>query len=324
MRPLKVFAFDYACAGGPAAPRLEASQRQDGALMLRALCADLRLLPDVELLAFQNASPQPAGAPFGRRFAERVLAADAVWPLAPIAGGILERVSRQVLRHGRILLGSAPDAVRVAASKQLTCAALQRAGVPTVSTFAPQDLLPDGSGAWVVKPDDGAACIDTRLFPDRAAAQGWASAQSGRKLVLQPFVAGRIGSLSLLCHDGGARVVGCNEQRIAVHDNQFRFLGCTVNGLAGMVPDVHELAQRVAAALPGLWGYVGVDFILAAGGVLVLDVNPRLTLSYAGLRASTGVNPAALVMALLDEGAPPYGDGRAPFVSVDVAAFGPR
>jgi predicted ATP-grasp superfamily ATP-dependent carboligase len=323
MRPLKVFAFDYACAGGPGLPRPGANQRQDGALMLRALCADLRLLPDVELLAFQDAVPRPAGVPFARRFAERVLAADAVWPLAPIAGGILERVSRQVLRHGRILLGSAPDAVRIAASKQLTYAALRRAGVPTVGTYCPDEPLPDGFGAWVAKPDDGAACIDTRLFPDRGAARGWAAAQPGRKLVLQPFVAGRIGSLSLLCHDGVARVVGCNEQRIAVHGNQFRFLGCTVNGLAGMVPDAEGLAQRVAAALPGLWGYVGVDFILAAGGVLVLDVNPRLTLSYAGLRASTGVNPAALVMALLDGGATQCRDAGASFVSVDVAAFGP-
>lgn len=328
MATLKVFAFDYACGGGPAVPRPAAARRQDGALMLAALCADLRALPDVELLTFDDG----AGQPFERRFAEYVQAADAVWPLAPVGNGILERLSRDVLRHGRILLGSAPDAVRIAASKQSTFAALARVGVPTVATFGAAATLPASGGAWVAKPDDGAGCVDTRLFPDSGAAQAAAvlaaTGARGRTFVLQPFMAGRVGSLSLLCHAGTARVLGCNDQRMAVHDNQFRFLGATVNGLAGMAPQLEGLAQAVAAALPGLWGYAGVDFILAAGGALVLDVNPRLTISYAGLRASTRANPAEAVLALL-QGTSPHALAHAPRpgaspVSVDVVAFAPR
>ncbi|HEX8603259.1 MAG TPA: ATP-grasp domain-containing protein [Pseudoduganella sp.] len=341
MPTFKVFAFDYGCAVGPALTRAPAAQRQQGALMLRALCADLRLLPDVELLTFDDVAARPAGLPFDRQFTQCVLAADAVWPLAPVAGGILERLSGDVLRHRRILLGSTPDAVRIAASKRSTCATLQRAGVPTVATFSPGDSLPAGIGAWVAKPDDGAGCVDTRLFHDSGAAQASAAAQRGREQVLQPFVAGRVGSLSLLCRDGVARVLGCNELRMAVHDNQFRFLGSTVNGLASLAPQLEVLAQAVAAALPGLWGYAGVDFILAEGGALVLDVNPRLTVSYAGLHASTGINPAGAVLGLLQETpaqpvvqqhsqAPlrsqPAQPTRAPAlpVSVDVATFGLR
>lgn len=321
MATLKVFAFDYGCAGGPAPARPAAAQRHDGALMLHALCADLRRLPDVELLTFDDAPPRRA---FERRFAERVLAADAVWPLAPMGGGVLERLSGEVLRHRRILLGSAPDTVRLLASKRATCAALSRMGVPTVATFSPGDSLPGAAGAWVVKPDDGAGCIDIRLFQDDGAAQASAAAQCGHAQVLQPFVAGRVGSLSLLCRDGTARVLGCNEQRMAVHDNRFRFLGATVNGLAHLAPQLEALAQGVAAALPGLWGYAGVDFILAAGGALVLDVNPRLTLSYAGLHASTGANPAEAVLALLGGAQCHALPQRAVPRRVDVAAFAPR
>lgn len=322
MPTLKVFAFDHGCAG-PRATRPAAAQRRHGALMLEALCADLRLLPGVDLLTCEDVAP--ANQPFDQRFAECVLAADAVWPLAPVAGGVLEHLSREVLRHGRILLGSTPGTVRIAASKRATCALLQRAGVPTVPTFDPGAMPDADGGAWVAKPDDGAGCTDTRLFHDRGAARAAAGAQRGREQVLQPFIAGRVGSLSLLCRDGVAQVLGCNELRMAVHDNQFRFLGATVNGLAGLAPQLEALAQAVAAALPGLWGYAGVDFILADGGPLVLDVNPRLTVSYAGLHASTGVNPAGAVLALLQgsplAACPPPVLAAALPVSVDVAAL---
>ena len=349
MAALKVLAFDYGCAGGPAPARPSAAQRHDGALLLQALCTDLRLLPGVELLTFDDAAPHAAGCPFEHRFTESVLAADAVWPLAPLGGGVLERLSRQVLAHGRILLGSTPDTVRTAASKRSTFAALERAAVPTVATFGLDDCLPAGTGAWVVKPDDGAGCIDTRLFQDSGAAQAWVAVQRARglalqamrpqsaaqssslqqsallqTLVLQPFVAGRVGSISLLCHEGAARILGCNELRMAVLDNQFRFLGSTVNGLACMAPQLQALAQAVAAALPGLWGYAGVDFILAARGPLVLDVNPRLTISYAGLRASTGVNPAGAVLALLEGRWAHALPLQALPVSVEVPVFAPR
>ena len=49
-----------------------------------------------------------------------------------------------------------------------------------------------------------------------------------------------------------------------------------------------SLAQGIVAAIPGLGGYFGVDLILTGDGPSVVDVNPRLTTSYAGLRAGLG------------------------------------
>ena len=42
------------------------------------------------------------------------------------------------------------------------------------------------------------------------------------------------------------------------------------------------MAARIVAAVPGLRGYVGVDGIWG-GSLTVLEINPRLTLTYAGL-----------------------------------------
>lgn len=300
MPALKLFAFDYASGGGAGDGALPEALRQQGGMMLRALLADLGELPDVELITI--------GEPglFRRRFDACVEAADAVWPLAPEAGGLLERLSREVLQRERILLGSGPAALRVAGSKLRTARVLAKAGVAVAATYTPDQPLPPGPGAWVVKPDDGAGCLNTRIFADAAAALAWIADTGEAGYVLQAFIPGKLGSLSLLCRDGVAQLLGCNEQRIAVRDNQFHLLGTTVNGLRDHAGQFERLAQAVAAAIPGLWGHVGVDFIVAEHGVVVLEVNPRLTTSYAGLHASIGCNPAALALDLLARpGGPP-------------------
>lgn len=107
-----------------------------------------------------------------------------------------------------------------------------------------------------------------------------------------------------------------------MRDNRFHVLGSIVNGLSDDDGALARLAQQVAAAIPSLWGYVGVDFILTAHGAVVLDVNPRLTPAYAGLHASIAHNPAALVLDLLKgSGAmpPPMAGMRRP-VSVDIGS----
>ena len=261
----------------------------------------------------------PEAYRFGAQFAAGLQAADAVWPLASESDGMLEQLSRAIQRGKRILLGSAPGAVEVVASKLELARVLRAGGVAVVATYSPHAALPHDSGPWVVKPDDGAGCLDTRLFSDRAAALAWIRANAADRYVLQPFVAGKLGSLSLICCDGNARVLACNLERMAMRDNRFHFLGSVVNGLSDGDGTLARLAQQVAAAIPTLWGYVGVDFVLTAHGAMVLDVNPRLTAAYAGLHASTGCNPAGLVLDLLNGTAAmgaPVGMRRA--VSVDV------
>jgi predicted ATP-grasp superfamily ATP-dependent carboligase len=317
---MKVFAFDYASGGGgggAAGAALPDSLKHQGRIMLGALLADLVKLPEIELITISDPSL------FGSRFDACLQAADAVWPLAPEAGGLLERLSQQVLSCNRILLGSKPAALRVAASKLRTARALARAGVAVAATYTPEQDLPEGRGAWVVKPDDGAGCLNTRIFPGAEAALAWIAASGEAGYVLQPFIQGKLGSLSLLCCDGDAQVLSCNEQRIAVRDNEFHFLGTTVNSLNDDAGRYAQLAQSVAAAIPGLWGHVGVDFIVAEQGVVVLEVNPRMTTSYCGLHASIGCNPAALVLDLLaGPGATPRARARPVAISVDMTAFG--
>ena len=102
----------------------------------------------------------------------------------------------------------------------------------------------------------------------------------------------------MLCCDGRARLLACNRQKVRIAGGAFRFDGVSVNAIADRDGRYAELASRVGRALPGLWGYCGVDFIETADGPVVIEVNPRLTTSYAGLHRAIGQNPAQLVLGL--------------------------
>ncbi len=224
--------------------------------------------------------------------------ADAVWPIAPETDGILERLSRAILSAGRRLLGSDPEAVALCASKQSTDVHLARHGLPTLPGW-PADRTPLTPPPWVVKPDDGAGCEQTRRLADHAARTGWlAVTKQPHRYLMQPCWSGQAASLSLICHRGRAELLACNRQRIVLDGDTYHLLDCEPDALAEHSDAWHPLAAAVAAAIPGLWGYVGVDLLYDEIGFRVLEVNPRLTLSYCGLGAALGINPAARVLAL--------------------------
>lgn len=327
---MKIFAFEYTSAGGMQQQPVATPLARQGAAMRRALLGDLAELSDIELITLEHGAAPEAGpdtpvrlshdAPW-RHFRDCIQQADAVWLVAPESDRILEDLSWQVLAAGRRLLGSSPAAVRLASSKLHTARLLSGAGIAAVATFAPRDVLPPDAPAWVVKPAYGAGCVDTHIFPDSQAALAWIAGRPAA-YVLQPFIIGQPCSLTLLCCDGRAQLLSCNEQRVAVRDGQFHFMGSTVNGLRDKTGQLDRLAQSIAAAMPGLWGYVGIDFILSRQGPVVLEVNPRMTTSCAGLRASLGRNPAHMVLGLLPgmpvTGSTPFGPVA---VSVDVNPF---
>jgi predicted ATP-grasp superfamily ATP-dependent carboligase len=322
---VRVFAFEFFSGGGLAGGPLPASLAREGDLMLTTLVGELAELPGVEVIASRDPRlppvpgcetllPRPGEDPLSL-YRRGVAAAAAAWPTASEAGGMLERLAQATLDGGRILLGCRPDAVRLTAGKRATSRALHGRGIRVVPTFTHGEELPRLSGPWVVKPDDGAGCEDTEVVEDRDAALTRIAADPGR-LVAQPWTDGEPLSLSLLCADGVASLLSCNRQEIAVRHGRVTLEAIQVNALRDPDGRFARLAQRVAATVPGLWGYVGVDLVLGVDGPVVLEINPRLTTSYCALRPALGLNTAALVLDLV-RGVLPAGD-RAAGVAAEV------
>lgn len=331
---MKILVYEYLSARYDSNDCQQSASGFRGDMLLQALLSDICRLRRVDVTVLRDPSlssvrfPESAHVlPSRKENAETIIAdcllhADAVWPVVPESAGMLESASRDIIGQNKILIGSLPDAVRITASKYLTSRALEQAGVAAVGTYHMGEPLPEGISAWVVKPDDGAGCTNTHLFADRHAALAWIGERDSAKYVLQPYIHGRHRSLSLVCADNRVLLLSFNEQRIVVSDNQLHFMGSTVNGMDDPFHTFRALAERVLAAIPGLWGYVGIDFIMSNEGPVVLEVNPRITTSHAGLHDSIGYNPAQLIVDLLQKGqCKSIEPKRVKPISVDINAF---
>lgn len=275
--------------------------------MLHALVADLQGLGCVHLTTTRDSRLAPLEASISclevggsavvwSLWRQCIRAADAVWPVAPETEGVLERLSRMVLEEGRILIGCHPEAIEIAASKYRTAEVLRRFGITVVETRPLGAGIPHSLAGWVVKPDDGAGCEAISVYSDRCKLEERLSREMSPGVVVQPYVPGIPASLSLLCYDGSAQLLSCNLQLINIRGRELRSAGVSVNALAGWREALQPLAQRIAAAVPGLRGYVGVDLVLSEDGPVVIEINPRLTTSYVGLTEALGENVAARIL----------------------------
>lgn len=312
---MRVLVCEFVTGGGFAGAALPAGLCREGDMMLQALVKDLAEISDLAITYARDRRLSAPGLPGAALWIgesadpwllwrDALADADALWPIAPETNGILERLSRLAAASGRTLLGCRPDAVQLTASKRRTAEHLARHGVAVPPTLplleAVTHGLPPAGPGWVVKPDDGAGAEETLLFHDPAMLRRWTEgAAEADKLVVQPYLPGPATSLSLLCRDGAARVLSCNLQDVRLDGGRFRYRGGTVGGAEGRRASYGPIADAVAAAIPGLWGHVGVDLVDTPDGPVVLEINPRLTTSYAGLGAALGSNPAALVLQLL-------------------------
>ncbi len=227
---------------------------------------------------------------FGRLLAEH----DAVWLVAPESGGCLERLARRVERAGGKLLGPSAAAIALAGDKRVLGRRLAAAGLPV-----PPPAMPPFEFPLVVKPARGAggegvalACFASELT--RALECARAADPRGHALA-QRWVPGVPASVSLVTDGQRAQPLAVNRQHVRP--------GIPFTYEGGETPLAHPLAARAVeraleacATVPGLRGYVGVDVVLTDHDAIVLEINPRLTTSYLGIRRALDGNPAELAL----------------------------
>ncbi|HET7794812.1 MAG TPA: ATP-grasp domain-containing protein, partial [Rhizobacter sp.] len=224
---------------------------------------------------------------------------DVAWIDAPETGGLLAQM-QQVVGPAR-WLGCDAAAIAVASGKRATLQRLVEHGVATPLAFA---HVPEVS-RWVVKPDDGAGGVATRVHhsQDEAMADWDHRSQAGSPMTIEPWVDGEALSISMLCKARHrVEMLSVNRQRIAVDgEGALSFEGVEVNAIA---LDSHRgrtlsgLVSQVANSIPGLRGFVGIDLVWHPRcGPVVIEVNPRVTCAYVGLSDALGRNLAAEMLA---------------------------
>jgi predicted ATP-grasp superfamily ATP-dependent carboligase len=237
-------------------------------------------------------------------FLRRAAAADYTWVIAPESDGILATHCRWIEEAGGRSLNCTPAAIDLAGDK-LALGDLWRQrelATPEVMSWPAEPDANFYPAVW--KPRDGAGSQATFLVRYRQEAQ--AAEEQARQegfvgpAVLQRWVPGQSASVAWLIGPRQA-VPLLPARQVLSDDGRFHYRGGELPLPADQAERAIRLSRGAIDAQTGLHGYVGVDLVLgeAADGSqdYLIELNPRLTTSYLGLRMLARFN---LMQAILD------------------------
>jgi tyramine---L-glutamate ligase len=319
-----VYEFSTAIGVGRDPNDLDHGLYIEGRAMRDALASDLTaaghavaLLPEPEELTDDT----PA-------FCDNAGDCEVAFIIAPETGGWLFERSRIAAALGARVIGPTLDAIRLCGSKSALADHWQEAGVRAPRT-GPFGAIWNTFPA-VLKPDHGAGSQYTYLVHSRddvreAYFEFHPAGKHEDDMIFTEFVPGIAASVAFLCGPRACVPLVPAFQHLSA-DGRFGYRG-------GELPIAPDLAARAVAlgraavsCVPGLCGYVGVDLVLGdrpdGSRDCAIEINPRLTTSYTGLRALADFNLAdALLRVAMGEpiADPRWKPGRVRFAATGVA-----
>ncbi len=311
MKRIKILVFEYITGGGLNQAQLPESLVKEGLLMLQALLNNLAEIESVDVVVMLDERLRDrlalakslqlhsinADCDCRLKFRELISSCDAVWPIAPESDGLLLSLCEEVERHGKYLLTSSANAVTIGGNKWLTYERLRRYNVNMVKTEKLNDFSIT-EGEWIIKPKDGVGCELSFVVESEAEFAAKTAHIDTSHFIIQPHLPGKKISLSCLFKQGKGWLLSVNLQEFKLVEHQYKLTGIHVNYIADRGKYQH-IVNDIGKSIPDLWGYVGIDLIETDSQVFVLEINPRLTTSYAGISRACGINVAQLTLQLL-------------------------
>ena len=322
---LKILIYEHVSGGGYAEQPLPPRVLAEGYAMLRSLIADFKAAGhETTVLLDERISrldtPLDADLVIPVCYCtepEKFLTAiskinDALYIIAPETSRILEEKVKLIEQTGKMSLNCKSNSISIVADKTSLYETLQDMGFPIPKTLIIsidagtaeifQTIKKGLKYPLVLKPADGTSCSGLSLvrIEDQIeqAINKIRKVTLGKSFIVQEYIDGASASVSLISNGKKATPLSLNSQSLILsHPNaESQYEGGCVPFRHPLEQDAFVLAQKVVEAFPGLRGYVGVDVILTRNQVFVVDVNPRLTTSYVGLRKLGDFNIAQFLI----------------------------
>ncbi|MCA9218030.1 MAG: ATP-grasp domain-containing protein [Planctomycetales bacterium] len=332
---MQVFVYEFVSGGGlwskPDWGQPSGSLLAEGLAMFNAVAEDFAALKDVDVVTTRDCrivdhlaidglrsysvdSPETDVETFRRLAGD----SDATLVIAPEIDGVLIARCDQVIKAGGRLLATDVDFVRLASDKYSTAKALTRAHIPTIPTLLGNDpSIEELEPPLIVKLRFGAGSLGVRRVES---AIELTAAERGDNFCVQQFQAGRPASVTALRGKNSHAVFPPFWQRF--RDPGFEYIGGSLIGEADLIARAEWLAEAVVDRLPKAIGYFGIDILLGStpNDDRIVEINPRLTTSYVGLRACVRGNLAEAM--LWCQTGEPFNLPRKPPTTLSFSAMG--
>lgn len=328
MRKQKIFIFEFVSGGGYNNTVIPSSLFCEGYSMLKSLIEDFyklnfeiytlldkRIAFLGKFLKAYKITLVDGNCDYLEKYKKVALESDACFIIAPEFSNILYKLTEIAKKYEKQIYSIGLEGIKIGTSKINTYKYFVQSQIPTPETY----LIPtkqnhldlefiyekfeDLDHSIIIKPEDGAGAENILHIKKKSQIYDIFKANTrtidiSRKYILQSFIDGLDMSISLIGIKNGNQVkpyiLSINTQNVLLQKGSFK---SQYNG--GMTPaeNSEEIKEKLNHFLQKLNfsyfnGYFGIDFILThENSFKFIEINPRLTTSYLGIRNICEINP---------------------------------
>jgi predicted ATP-grasp superfamily ATP-dependent carboligase len=335
MNRSRIFIFEFVSGGGFNQVQIPSSLFCEGYGMLRAIIADFKAM-DFEIttllderisflsqyLETDSLQCIKASDNFMNVFKASVKNCDSAFIIAPEFSNILYDLTKIVKKEHKKLLSTGLKGIELGSSKIKTYKHFRNHYINTPKTcplpsiddldinFIIQ-IFEDFNSPIIIKPLDGVGAESIYLFEKKNQILNFfkeVSTQNinlNRKFIAQEYIEGVDLSVSLVGPPFNKKnppipplILGINNQDINIKnskgDSEY-FGGYTpVENYVQIKNMLIKTFEKLDLSMYN--SYFGIDFILTQDSLYFIEINPRLTTSYIGIRNILNVNPVELIL----------------------------
>jgi len=236
-----------------------------------------------------------------------------VFIIAPEFSGILYNLTKMMKDQNKIILSMNLEAIRLGSSKFETYKYFKVQEVTTpLTNHLPSNLIHEDhimkiiskfKFPVIIKPEDGVGAESIFYFENKSQISSFFTSnqshfKSDRDYIIQEYVPGKDLSVSIIGNSQGSNILSINAQYVEINklNNNSTYLGgyTPISDYENIRNQFEKQFQQLN--LIGFTGYYGIDFIRKTDNSLsFIEINPRLTTSYIGIRNITKKNPLLLI-----------------------------
>jgi predicted ATP-grasp superfamily ATP-dependent carboligase len=331
---LKLFVYEHVSGGGFSDKLLPPSILSEGFGMLRTVISDFKtaghsvttmldsrlavLTPPIEADCIVPISSLREAKTAFQKISE---SADATYVVAPESNHVLQSLVAGVEQADVPSLNSQASAIGEVSDKAVFNEALKRLGLPAPETIVfsafndvaevRQTVKDRLEFPLVFKPIAGVSCDGLSVVRNEnqvnRAVDKISMESSSKRFVVQQLISGATVSVSVISTGSETLPVSLNRQDVTLGmpNSISAYQGGLVPFDNPLNREAFAMAKRVVKSFRGLKGYIGVDLVLTEKEPVVIEVNPRLTTSYIGIRKVVNFNPAqAIISSVLESELP--------------------
>ncbi|MBE6486602.1 MAG: ATP-grasp domain-containing protein [Methanosphaera stadtmanae] len=109
-------------------------------------------------------------------------------------------------------------------------------------------------------------------------------------LLVQEYIKGTPISVSLICNNNNIIFLSINSQEIIQNDNKIGYTGCKTPIDHPLKNELTEISNNIVKCIPGLKGFVGIDYIIQNEKIYFVEINSRITTPYIVLQKNCNQN----------------------------------